>query len=266
MSFMPNNEKIVELLWTGGYDSTFRIVQLSKLPVVIKPYYLQDNRGICEEKELQAINEISESLKNKPDTRCDLLDIEIVPIKDRTVDKDISAAYSKLQKQFNLGSQYEWLACFAKMHKGIEISLEKCESPSFRAFNKYIVLERINDPQIGEYLMVDENKSQKDTVILFKDYHFPIFEFTKLQMKDEYIRLGCEDIMNLTWFCFTPINGKPCGICNPCNITINEGLTWRFSESALKRNRFRSVIKWYERMCNKYPSVVNIFRKFIWKD
>ena len=265
MSFTPNNKKTVELLWTGGYDSTFRIVQLSKLPVVIKPYYLQDNRGICEEKELQAINKISESLKNTPDTRCDLLDIEIVPIKDRMIDKDISAAYKLLKKQFDLGSQYEWLACFAKIHPGIEMSLEKCDSPRSRAFNKYAVLKKINDPLIGEYIILDEEKSQKDVVILFKDYHFPIFEFTKLQMKDEYIRLGCEDVMNFTWFCYTPINGEPCGICNPCNITIKEGLKWRFASTALKRNKFRPVIKWYERMRIQYPSVVNFYRKFFKK-
>ena len=34
-------------LWTGGYDSSFRMVQLSKSNVMIQPYYLSDKRK-CE--------------------------------------------------------------------------------------------------------------------------------------------------------------------------------------------------------------------------
>jgi len=251
----------VEVFWTGGYDSTFRIVQLSKLPVTVKPYYMQDNRGIAEEMELNAIKKITEIIRSKPDTRCTLQDLEIVSIEDRTFDPDITKAYKKIHEQFKLGSQYEWLACFAKKHHGIEISVEKSENSRFHLINKSVIHKKINDPNIGEYLILDEEKSQKDAILLFKDYHFPILELTKFEMKDEYIRLGCEDVMNLTWFCYTPINGKPCGLCNPCNITIKEGLKWRFSQRALIRNKFRPIYKSYERLRYNYPSVFNFFRK-----
>lgn len=39
--------EVINVLWTGGYDSSFRIVQLSKNKVTIQPYYLSDNRK-CE--------------------------------------------------------------------------------------------------------------------------------------------------------------------------------------------------------------------------
>ena len=261
MAHTQDNKKTVEILWTGGYDSTFRIVQLSKLPVIVKPYYLQDNRGICEEMELLAVKKITEIIKNKPGTQCDLLDLEIIPINKRIYDSEITRAYNKFKEQFGLGSQYEWLACFAKIHPGIELSLENCESPGSSALKKYVALKTINDPQTGKYSILDEEKSQKDAVVLFKDYHFPILDLTKLEMKDEYIRYGCEDVMNLTWFCFTPVNREPCGLCNPCKITINEGLRWRFSPAALKRNRYRRIYKTLKHICVIWPSAVNLFRK-----
>ena len=50
---MSNKKQEVEIFWTGGYDSTFRVVQLSRMDVVIRPYYLSDNR-IAESYEISA--------------------------------------------------------------------------------------------------------------------------------------------------------------------------------------------------------------------
>jgi hypothetical protein len=33
--------------------------------------------------------------------------------------------------------------------------------------------------------------------------------------------------MDMTWFCHTPVRGRPCGICAPCVYTIEEGLARR---------------------------------------
>ena len=51
------NKKEFEVMWTGGFDSTFRICQLSRMDVVITPYYLCNNRP-SEPNELNAINTI----------------------------------------------------------------------------------------------------------------------------------------------------------------------------------------------------------------
>jgi len=58
-------KKVIELLWSGGFDSSFRVTQLSMLPVIIQPYYLSDFR-LSENMELNAIEEISKLLKQKP--------------------------------------------------------------------------------------------------------------------------------------------------------------------------------------------------------
>lgn len=54
---------------------------------------------------------------------------------------------------------------------------------------------------------------------------------------------GLMEIMNLTWFCHNPMNGKPCGQCNPCKYTIEEGLTYRFDEAALRRYKKEKIRK-----------------------
>ena len=70
-----------EMFWTGGFDSTFRLVQLSRLPIRLQPVFIT---GIAsdirksEKYELRAIKQIYELLSNKPTTKADLLPVKIV--------------------------------------------------------------------------------------------------------------------------------------------------------------------------------------------
>ena len=117
-------EKVVEILWTGGYDSTFRVVQLSHYPIKIKPYYLSDNRK-SESYELNAIEKITELLKRKDDTKCQFLPLTIVSMSERIDGEHITQSYNKLLEKEFFGSQYDWLGRFAQEHKGIELSIHK---------------------------------------------------------------------------------------------------------------------------------------------
>jgi hypothetical protein len=43
---------------------------------------------------------------------------------------------------------------------------------------------------------------------------------------------GWKDLMGMTWFCHKPRKDMtPCGVCNPCLYTIEEGLGWRIPRS-----------------------------------
>lgn len=93
----------------------------------------------------------------------------------------------------------------------------------------------------NDYYIVDQNNSDADINTVFGNYHLPLAKLTKLQMQQWYVEHGYEEIMNHTWFCYKPFLGKPCGTCNPCKYTIEEGLTNRFSKYALFRNKFYST-------------------------
>lgn len=111
---MSNSKKEVEIFWTGGYDSTFRVVQLSRMDIIIRPYYLSDNR-IAESYEISAIKEATRLIRNHPDTKAELLDLVYIPISDRPEsDEEIKAAYDRIFSKNWLGNQYVWLADFAK--------------------------------------------------------------------------------------------------------------------------------------------------------
>lgn len=50
--------KIKYTFWTGGFDSTFRILQLSRENVTVQPIYIVDPGRISSDKEIAAINKL----------------------------------------------------------------------------------------------------------------------------------------------------------------------------------------------------------------
>jgi 7-cyano-7-deazaguanine synthase len=76
--------------------------------------------------------------------------------------------------------------------------------------------------------------------------------------KVEEIRLmrewGMNDVVMSTWFCHTPVFGKPCGCCNPCRDALNEGLAWRVPMSGRVLGTARRVIRVIPKvLTGKYP-------------
>ena len=226
-------KKTVEVLWTGGYDSSFRIAQLSRRDVVIRPYYSSGGRQ-SEARELEAIETISGMLRANPQTRCELLPLEYVPKSACKLDPEVSAAFHRLRQREVLGTQYERLGAFALEHHGIEMSIHK-HGRIVDLIDKYGAFIRISDEAIGDYYVIDPEKTDRDLTTVFGNCHFPLVDYAKLDMKEEYARLGLNDVMAETWFCHTPIHGRPCGICTPCVCAIQEGMGARFTKTALIR-------------------------------
>ena len=115
----PNSstKKTVKVLWTGGFDSTYRIAELSRLDVVVQPYYIVDKQRRSERFELNAIREISADIENNPETRFRLLPLIIHQASDLNQDCEIVEAYNRLRDISYIGPQYIWLAEFAKSNK-----------------------------------------------------------------------------------------------------------------------------------------------------
>ncbi len=190
--------------------------------------------------ELKAIDVIRNKLINDPNTVATLNPLHYVSKDSREFNSNVTDAFNKLLKQDFMGSQYEWLGVFALEHPGIELSIHK-DDKAIALINKHGAL-LLQEDECGAYYVIDKNKSSQELITLFGNQHFPLADYTKLQMKQEYISLGLADIINDTWFCHNPINGKPCGICNPCRYTIEEGMSERFSEEALKRYKYYNSV------------------------
>ncbi|MCF8095226.1 MAG: hypothetical protein K9J79_07670 [Desulfobacteraceae bacterium] len=230
-----HNRPFVKIFWTGGWDSTFRIILLAETEVVIQPYYIRDNRK-SEQNELNAIKAITKDLRATSSVRCSINDIIIYSVEDIGEDYSITEAYNRLLKKKFMGSQYDWLARFAKRNKEVELCIHK-DDKAHDIINTFGVLEKKHNDIIGGYFVLDKSKSTRDLEEVFGNFRFPIMNESKVSMQKEAKRLGYNSIMNKTWFCFTPIGNEPCGVCNPCQYAIEEGMAFRFSDAALKRYR-----------------------------
>lgn len=226
------NDKIIEILWTGGFDSTFRMCQLSKENVIIQPYYIISCRKSTDN-EVKAIKTIFNKLINNDNTIAKILPVEYISINSITPYENIIKAYNYITKDNYLGSQYAWLSSFAINHQGIELSIEKDTIP-IKLIDKLGCLSKTNH-LFDEVYVVDNNKSSNEIIDLFGSYTFPLANYSKLDMMSMYKEMGFSDIINDTWFCHNPINNEACGCCNPCIGTIKAGLDFRFSKEAIDR-------------------------------
>lgn len=266
-----------EIFWTGGFDSTFRVVQLSRLPIRLQPVYctgVASDIRKSEYYELQAIKQIMELLRKKPETKAEILPPKIVSTEKRQPvekdpdfvyeilphDHDVATAFRRIyismmaprRSQLATGrgvlnavnvdlyidSQYQWLAAYANSRKDpVEIGI------TARYVNKFMdaigggdAVEEIDRGCVKQYILKKEKCRSADGYTIFGNFAFSFYNAPlKPELIEEYRKMDCEDIMDLTWFCYDPIDGKPCGQCWTCVHTYRDGITNRFTPEALER-------------------------------
>ncbi|HDT14010.1 MAG TPA: hypothetical protein ENO03_06600, partial [Candidatus Aminicenantes bacterium] len=239
---MSTDPQTYRVLWTGGLDSSFRMVQLSRHDVRVQPYYVSDDRE-SERFELEAIRRITDDIKAHPGTACTLLPLVVVKSREIEPDREITEAYHRLRTKFPIGSQFEWIARLTKSVDGLELCAEG--EPHARGTNCVKTLGRVRTVTDcpAPYAALDRESSDPDLLKVFGRLHFPLplFEITKLQELQLYKEWGFGSTIDKTWFCHSPVRGRPCGFCKPCAAAIHAGLDFRFGRSALFRYRFRKV-------------------------
>jgi hypothetical protein len=227
----------IDLFWTGGWDSTFRLITLAGKEVIIQPWYLRDNRR-SEWHELNAIEIITKELRERDSTRCIINGVKTIKTSEVEKDPGITDAWKNLRNKFHLGTQYDWLARFAKRRKGIELGIYK-DGRIQTLINRHGALKKISSKITGTYYILDIAQSEEDLAKVFGNFHFPLLEITKMDMKWKSEELGYSDIMHKTWFCHSPLNNQPCGVCKTCCFAMEEGFGYRLSLIA----HFRYSIK-----------------------
>jgi len=224
----------IDILWTGGFDSTFRVCQLSLLKIEIQPFYISLKRK-SEPYEIKAINEITDYIRSYKDSRCSILPLIIVNYDEIILDKQVTNSFIKLRKEFRIGYQYDFLTRFAKQNDlMLEIGFERSPfSPEDKCFSKYKAIKHIAKPiskgETIEYCELDPDGSSEDLVNVFGHFRFglPLFNINKIQVLEAYKDIGYEQVIPLTWFCAYPIKGKPCGLCTPCETVMKAKMGFR---------------------------------------
>lgn len=218
----------VNLLWTGGWDSTFRLLQLlleHRVPVV--PYYLEDPTRPSTAIELQTMARIGNHLRAVyPHVRELLHPIRVASVRDVMVDEEIAAALREIRQRVFIGSQYAWLPSFCKHNAIDQIELGVHVDDKVQALVRPYALE-FDHPDGYRSVRVDPRHADTPEFRLFRYFGFPLFHIDKVGIDRRAGTDGWSAVMDMTWFCHTPLRGRPCGICAPCIYTIEEGLARR---------------------------------------
>lgn len=223
MSNSPNGEFVssqpVNLLWTSGWDSTFRLLELvvvARRPV--QPYYVYDRARGSSDIELRTQRTIRDAITAAyPESAALIAETRVIDGSDIPADDSITGAFGHLVRKSYIGFQYDYLSRLAHAEdiEALELSVHK-DDKIFRHLDGNIEQE-----ESGTYRISDGASADVD---FLRRFRFPILDLTKKDMERQATQAGFAEILELTWFCHYPVRSKPCGRCNPCRYTMEEGL------------------------------------------
>ncbi len=221
---------VVKIFWTGGWDSTFQLLRLllvHKVPV--ETFYLIDEGRNSTAAELKAMDQIRKYLF-KEYTHTDELfkPVQYFDVSDIPQYESITEAYNNISENKHIGSQYMWLAgfCEYKSISNIQLCLVKHPVNYSNHFSLIGSVEKFKEGSMLNYKIAEKYKGS-DEYILFKYFSIPTINLSKIEMKKIAFENGWGNIMKQTWFCHHPRKMKPCGICNPCLIAIDDNVSFR---------------------------------------
>lgn len=219
-----HNHETHYLFWTGGYDSTYRLLELIIQNKKIQPIYLMtsdldSNYNFQRQNKFLEIKTMKQ-IRNQiyfqfPGTKINLLPTcYVYQIK---INPDIQQKYiyiSKKKYSFKRGvTQYERMTQYSYYYPyPIEVGLEKCGTGLDKLTMEY-------RKGFGNQCQVDLESAPPEYYIM-KNLRFPVCHLTKEDMLKKCIENGTDNILQMTWTCWFPINGKPCGKCNMCQHRI----------------------------------------------
>ena len=205
----------ISVFVTGGWDSTFMLCKLSRQKLVINPIYVLNQKRESRDFELASINKIVRALSKHPGTKAKISPIKIINLEEIDVDPAIVAARRRLMRRVGVGIEY---------------------SPPEGDTGETAILTRLTKLVPGTFgLVIDKSSSDSDIDLVFGKMFFPIADITELEMQSWAEKNGYSDIMKLTWFCHSPIDDKPCGLCRPCEEKMGSNMDFLLPEEAKER-------------------------------
>jgi hypothetical protein len=204
------------VFWTGGLDSTFRILDLvERGQDDVQPIYVIDPMRRSWALELKTMRDLRAAMRARFAGAQRLAPTLILHRDDFPVDADLTEAFAALEAQWHIGTQYAWLAQIARdigaPDRSIELCMPRHPEPSALQRNIFV------DPESA-----DSPLTAGPPQTLFGAYLFPTLSTTKADMARIARERGFGDLLDQTWFCHKPIGDLPCGRCAPCVIARAE--------------------------------------------
>lgn len=178
-----------------------------------------------------------------PHTRALLQPLRVSTVDDVAEDAEITVALRDIRRRVFIGSQYAWLPAFCRQNAITDMELGVHVDDKVQALVRPFAME-FDHPAGYRSIRVDPRHAESAEFRLFRDFSFPLFHLDKVDMDKRAEVEGWGTIMDMTWFCHTPVHGRPCGICAPCVYTIEEGLARRVPASRRVLSYFYRHLAW----------------------
>lgn len=250
------SSEVREIFWTSGWDSTFRLTQLTRtFAGKVQPVYIYSGDRRSRKIEIEQMDKIYHQLISHPGTVSEILPLKIIDAKELPENDAITAAYKKLSEAVSVGTQYIYLAKYAIDHPYVEVGVKRSEGEHTGIGDTIKKFGALKSDGKGSWIL-DAEKSTPECNLVLGNFSYPIVKITEHEMVDMIKEWGCDDIMSNIWFCHSPINGKPCGICSPCEQKIEGRMEFLLPEKSVRRYKIcRIFIKTFgnrgRNLCHK---------------
>lgn len=233
----------VHLLWTGGWDSTYRLLELLLAGRAIQPHYILDDDRLSLGHELRTMARIRQHLAARPGLPC-LHPTRFVAKTEIAPQPEITAAFRRLRTAGHLGSQYHWLARYAAQLEGTPLELCIDNGPLGVHDLRPWTIERSD----GEVTWWELEPAIEGDLRLFLSFRLPLIHVDKPAMRRRAQELGFDELLEQTWFCHQPTRrGRPCGRCVPCRVAVETGLGDRVPAIARARRTAGDMVRRWAR-------------------
>lgn len=225
-----NLQEPIYIFWTGGFDSTFRVLQaLIDEEQVVQPIYLSaviDNdpnsstRRHNHQQELKTMRSLESKIRQRyPFHSKNLLKLRIVD------QIDISPKTAQSMKKLHQRGlvrrpvcQYGGLAQYSlDIDKPIELAVE--HEPKSSMMYRAIHDKVDNRHYLNRHIRKEIIEAQPEFDV-YRNFLFPTLHMSKQAMLQHAKERGYGDFLKETWSCWYPRNGKPCGRCIMCHERI----------------------------------------------
>ena len=236
-------ESPTQLLWTGGWDSSFRLMQLllvERRPV--QPIYIinLDRRSMPQE--MRTMTSMRRQLRARLDDPELMLPTQMLLQQEVPPRPDLAAVTAAIREKTHVGTQYAIFSGIAEVMgwEGVEICMQAHEGGVVSDLHRLVFAEEVG----GRLTDAPEAR-------IFRHWSFPVLHITKTEMAAIAREHGFYDLLVQRWFCHQPVMGKACGRCIPCQRANREGVDFASPAVVTAARTSRKAISWARRLARR---------------
>lgn len=239
------------LLFTGGFDSTFRLCQLSRMEgVEVQPVYHCFSPARSNEKnEIHAQDTILSMLRKRKDTKAVLLNPIRVHEYDLPEAPDLDEAFQKWRPFPETPGQIRCISKLSRLFPHLEYCIEGATLETRKQGIKYGKTRRFLTAHGFRFLDHEDGStsfkcSHADSGLdlLWGGFRFPIFQISETDMLPFIHKYHYEDVFEHTWTCDFG-DKEPCGVCHNCETKWASGLPDFFPKAAVRNHEIKKYLE-----------------------